>query len=312
MDIMTQPNITAIVVTYNRKRLLLESLASLKSQSLPLMRIIVIDNASTDKTKESLSESGWLDSEFVTYSRLNKNTGGAGGFSYGLAMAISQGADWIWMMDDDAMPHIDALAGLMKVANDPRTIYGSTPVFGDILSWRVTAIASDGKKYHLESAIDMPDETEVDFLPFLGILIHRQLVEKIGLPDPGFFIAADDVEYTVRAKKIGAKLIQVGKSRIKHPPASKYQIHVLGHTIYCLRLPPWKRYYDTRNRLLLARKHYGKRLYTETIPGSFVRLFGALLYEPQKACQLWAFIAGSVDGLMGYKGLRHPLWRIPL
>lgn len=308
---MTKPDVTAILVTYNRKRLLIECLTALKRQNLRPERIIIVDNASSDGTEEYLSEAGWLDSAFVTYHRFDTNTGGAGGFSQGLSLASKQNGDWYWMMDDDAIPHPDALAELMKVANDPRNLYGSTPLCGDILSWGITIISSDGKKRYLENIHDMPNVAEVAFLPFLGFLAHRQLVEKMGIPDSGYFIAADDVEYTVRAKSFGAKLIQVGNSRIEHPLASKYHILILGHAIYCLKLPPWKRYYDTRNRLLLARKHYGKRLYTETIPGSFVRMVGALIYEPQKWLQLWAFFTGFIDGMFGYKGSRHSFWRIP-
>ena len=311
MSVASNIKVIAVVVTYNRKKLLLKCLSYLKTQKFCPYLILVLDNASTDGTKEALLEDGCLKSELIFYHRLNDNTGGAGGFSHGLELALTKGADWVWMMDDDAMPHSDALFELMRVAKDPDNIYGSTPILGKQLSWGVMVTANDGSKRYFDNTADMPCKAEVEFLPFLGILIHKEMVKKIGLPDPGFFIAADDVEYTVRAKRIGAKLIQVGKSRIEHPPAKRYQISVFGHTIYCLKLSPWKRYYDTRNRLLLAKKHYGKRLYSETIPGSFVRMFGTLLYEPQKGLQLWAFVAGFIDGLLERKGKRHSFWGIP-
>lgn len=81
-------------------------------------------------------------------------------------------------------------------------------------------------------------------------------------------------------------------------------------TFVYLQLPPWKRYYDTRNRLLIARKYHGYRLVTHTLPGSLVRLVFALWYEPHKLAQFWAFAAGLFDGLMGIKGKRHIWWRI--
>jgi GT2 family glycosyltransferase len=307
---MSELNITALVVTFNRKESLLNCLAALERQTLLPTRILIIDNASTDGTYKALESTGILKSDCVIYHRLEKNTGGAGGFSFGLDFAINKKADWVWMMDDDALPDTNALYELMNIADDPTNIFGSTPVHGNVLSWGVVVTLPDGSNHYFEDINDMPDSAEVVFLPFLGILIHRQMVEKIGLPDAGFFIAADDVEYTLRAKKTGAKLIQAGKSRIEHPSSSRYQMHILGRTIYCLRLPPWKRYYDTRNRLLLARRHYGMRLYSETIPGSLVRFLGALLHEPQKGTQMWAFIAGFIDGLLGYKGMRHLFWGI--
>ena len=303
-------NITAVVVTRNRSKLLSNCLSSLKRQTLKPKTTIIIDNASTDGTHLYLKKEGFLNSKNIVYRYLKKNTGGAGGFSHGLRLAISKGADWVWMMDDDALPHDNALNELMKVTDNPYNVYGSTPVAGSRLSWGVMAISSDGSKAYIEDVCDMPNVTEVVFLPFLGILIHRNMVEKIGTPDSGFFIAADDVEYTVRAKKIGAKLIQVGRSRIDHPPASMYRINILGRTIFCLKLPPWKRYYDTRNRLLIAKKHYGNRLYSETIPGVLVRFLAALVFEPQKGSQMWAFFTGFIDGLLGLKGMRHSIWGI--
>jgi GT2 family glycosyltransferase len=305
-------SVTAVVVTYNRKKLLLECLGALSRQTLPPKCIVVIDNASNDGTYELLTEHQLFRPSSIKYHRMENNAGGAGGFSYGLQLAISNEADWIWMMDDDAIPHSSALNELMKIAVDPNNIYGSTPSRGDIMSWGAMVLTLQNDKIYVEKADDMPNTAEVVFLPFLGILIHRTMVAKIGLPDPGFFIAADDVEYTLRAKKIGAKLIQAGKSKIDHPLSLRYQVNILGHTIYCLKLPPWKRYYDTRNRLLIAHKHYGIRLLTETLPGSFVRLWGALVYEPQKRLQIWSFLAGTIDGLLGKKGLRHSVWRIPV
>ena len=79
--------------------------------------------------------------------------------------------------------------------------------------------------------------------------MHRALVARIGLPDASFFLAADDLEYCLRAANAGARRILVAASRISHPLAQVYSLRLLGKTFYCLSLPPWKRYYDTRNRI---------------------------------------------------------------
>jgi len=76
-------------------------------------------------------------------------------------------------------------------------------------------------------------------------------------------------------------------------------VSLFGREILCLRLPPWKRYYDTRNRLLVARKHRGAEFYYKTIPGTLVRLFTVLWLEPNRRAQAWAFFGGFVDGVLG-------------
>lgn len=133
-------------------------------------------------------------------------------------------------------------------------------------------------------------------------------MERIGLPDEDFFLAADDVDYCLRARANGADIVAVGKSRLRHPAAEVYPLQLPWRKLWCLKLPPWKRYYDVRNRLFVARNHYGLAFYYQTIPGYFLRLIGSLLCEDRRPAQLKAFYAGMVDGLRGKKGRRHELW----
>ena len=299
-------SITAVVVTYNRKSLLQQCLQALIAQTRKPDRIVVVDNASTDGTRELIQERQWLSRADVELLALKENTGGAGGFAAGIAHAVAGSADWIWIMDDDAEPHADALAELMKVATDPANIYGSLATNGPDTSWTTTLV--DHPQRIVDHAVDVPQCARVQSLPFLGFMIHRDLVGTIGLPDAGFFIAADDIEYCMRAERAGADIFIAGTSRIEHPKSDRYTARVPGRDLICLRLAPWKRYYDTRNRLLIARKYYGWRLLTHTIPGSLVRLYAALRYEPRKLAQLGAFCAGMFDGLCGIKGRRHAKW----
>jgi GT2 family glycosyltransferase len=301
-------SITAIIVSYNRLSLLRKALAAHAEQTSQPTRLLIVDNASTDGTREMLAAEGWLDRPGVELLALPENTGGAGGFAAGMKHAFDNGAQWVWMMDDDAEPHPDALAELMRVAADPMQIYGSLAVCGDETSWLTTVL--DPPLGEVDQSDDVPACAEVQSLPFLGFLVHRDLVARIGLPDASYFIAADDVEYCVRAQRAGAKVMMAGKSHIEHPKSRPTSIDILGKTVVFLSLPPWKRYYDTRNRLLIARRHYGSRLFTQTIPGSLVRLVAAMRQEPRKLTQLHAFAAGFIDGLLGIKGKRHAFWRI--
>ena len=305
---MSSPTITAIIVTYNRKKLLERCLSAITTQTRRPDAVLVIDNASTDGTPAWLHKWMPLHLPQATLIALDQNTGGAGGFAAGMKLAFENGAEWVWMMDDDAEPHPEALEQLMRVATDPSHVYGSLAVCGDETSWLTTVL--NPPLGEVERPEDVPEHAEVQSLPFLGFLFHRDLVARIGLPDTGYFIAADDVEYCVRAQHAGAKIIMASRSRIEHPKSRPYKVKVLGRTLTCLALPPWKRYYDTRNRLLIARRHYGIKLFTQTIPGSLVRLFAALWQEPDRPAQLRAFCAGFWDGLWGIKGKRHEKWGI--
>ncbi|MBK6736666.1 MAG: glycosyltransferase [Haliea sp.] len=279
-----------------------------QSQSRPPDRVFVIDNASTDGTGSWLGE--WLPVHMPHASvvLMAENEGGAGGFARGLSDAINGGADWVWMMDDDARPHPSALEELLLVANDPKNVYGSLALNGDDTSWEITLEAENGRV--VGRVKDVPARARVHSLPFLGFLLHRSLVAKIGLPDASFFILSDDTEYCLRARASGAQIVIAGNSRIDHPKTERYVAHLPFMRLTYLRLPPWKRYYHTRNKLIIARRYYGFRLLTQTIPGLLVSLIAAVCYEPNKLKQIWAFIAGMVDGLAGRAGRRHEKWGI--
>lgn len=299
--------IHAIVVTYNRKQLLLRCIFAILKQTRRPDKILIVDNASTDGTLETLNHHELLARDDIEILQLPENTGGAGGFSSGIQSSFENKADWVWVMDDDAIPHEDALANLLDRELDPSNLYGSVAVFHDDLSWPMRS-RNHGAKTTIYKISEAPKQTEVDFIPFLGLLISKKLVSKIGIPDAGFFIAADDVDYCLRARRNGAKIFLVASSRIQHPLSERNKIWIPFRFFYSLRLPPWKRYYDVRNRFFVAKNHYGLALYYSTIPGSFLRLIVTLIHEPQRIQQCKAFFAGMLDGLTDKKGRRHEKW----
>ena len=99
-------NIVAVIVTYNRKKLLLECINSLLKQENISCDIIVIDNKSTDGTETAIKS---LASEKIRYINTGTNLGGAGGFNFGIKKAVEFGYDYVWLMDDDCIPKSTAL-----------------------------------------------------------------------------------------------------------------------------------------------------------------------------------------------------------
>ncbi|MEG0431498.1 MAG: glycosyltransferase [Anaerovoracaceae bacterium] len=297
-------NIYVIVVTYNRKILLSACLEKLLEQSFNFSRLIVVNNASTDGTEDYIRESGFLNNQKIIWMNLSKNTGGAGGFAAGMKYAFEHSADYVWMMDDDAVPHLTALEELIRYAT-PEHIYGSLAVNGDDTAWATTLLA-DNKTVHLKNQV--PELAEVKSLPFLGFLTSKEIYQNIGLPDASYFIAADDVEYCMRAQHAEHKIFICGNSQIEHPKSDRYEANILGKKLTYLNLVPWKRYYDTRNRLLIAKRYYGLKLYTQTVPSLIFRLIVALGSGKDRLKQIKAFFAGFYDGVFHNTGRRHDKW----
>src|SRR3712207_2008592 len=115
------PTVCALVLTRNRRELLLECLAALDRQTTPVARVVVVDNASTDGTEEAVRA---LDlGERLVYRRLQRALGGAAACSGGGEIAREPDADWLWIRDDDAEPRDDTLERLLAAtaAAEPGT-----------------------------------------------------------------------------------------------------------------------------------------------------------------------------------------------
>lgn len=295
--------IVAIVVTYNRKELLIQCINALLTQSRVPEKILIVNNASTDETLDYLQYRELDTHSTIDILTLPENIGGAGGFSAGLKYVLDHGADYIWMMDDDATPHSNALENLIRHTT-PDCIYASLAVQDEQISWEMTVKEKNNWKV-THNPKDISQIMEVYCLPFLGFMIHRNIVEKIGLPDEGFFITADDTEYCLRAKNQGYKLYLIGDSLIEHPKAHHQKYKILGKTINYVSLPAWKRYYDTRNRIFISKKYFGLRLYSQTLPSLFFRFILTMIHDENKLKQLKAYFFGCYDGLMSRNGKRH-------
>ena len=107
--------VIAVIVTYNRKELLKECVEAVLNQDYKNCDILIVDNASTDGTREYVKE--LLKNNRVHYMNTGANLGGAGGFNFGIKEAYKLGCDFIWIMDDDCIVHKDSLVNLLN-AND--------------------------------------------------------------------------------------------------------------------------------------------------------------------------------------------------
>lgn len=306
------PAITAVVVTYNRADLLLEALAALRAQSLPLAGIVIVDNASTDDTPQRLHAAGLLDRPEIHYQREAVNGGGAGGFAAGMATCLSRGAEWIWLLDDDAIATPGAAAALAAARPRSDAVYASVALYQDErgqarLCWPATL---DGSGEVTRDPARLAPCQPSASLPFLGFLVSAALVRRIGPPAAEFFLSGDDIEYVERARRHGAASYLVPASRLAHPRPPDYSLRLAGRSFFCLRLAPRRRYFYVRNKLVIARRHYGHRLYTSTIPGLLLRLLATLAVEPARWRQLRAHALAFFDawaGRMGDPPTRHSL-----
>jgi glycosyltransferase involved in cell wall biosynthesis len=196
--------VAAVVVTYNRKDYLARLLPSLLASTRPLDAIYVVDNASTDGTPDFLAEQ-FGDVPTVRPVLLEENTGGSGGFYSGVLAAYADGHDWFWLMDDDVTAIPDGLEGLLRFADRSGCIHGRRVDFhGGAFFWqpRINEPLGIPLPYLRDPFLGGADVFETNSGVFEGMLVSRDVVAKIGPPDPRFFITWDDAVYALVASRV--------------------------------------------------------------------------------------------------------------
>ncbi len=189
-------NIAIIVVTYRRNELLQLLFDSLASQDRAPRWIVVVDNdGQADALVEEVRPT--LPATRIEYHRSPSNLGGAGGFALGVETAMALGAEWLWFMDDDVMLLPDALSRMEQWAKKHQIFIGRRqnhdgseffyqPRFNNFLAIPVPDLSFDFAK---------ADAFLTDVVSFEGCVVHRSIVETIGVPDARFFISWDDIIY---------------------------------------------------------------------------------------------------------------------
>jgi rhamnopyranosyl-N-acetylglucosaminyl-diphospho-decaprenol beta-1,3/1,4-galactofuranosyltransferase len=210
----TAPAVVAVIVAYNRRDLLLEALGALKAQTAPLEAVVVIDNHSDDDSAE-IAREFWPEVDLV---RLARNTGGAGGFATGIAVAIARHEpDWVWLMDDDTIPAPTALAELLSAVEQPGVVLAGSRV-----------VWTDGKDHPMNTPrrkpfvrrAELQEAEERGVVPvrsssFVSMLVSADRVREAGLPIADYFIWNDDFEFSTRMLR-GGRGLYVPRSVVVH------------------------------------------------------------------------------------------------
>lgn len=253
------------IVTYNRKKYLLEELRSLTTGSLKPNSIIVVDNCSSDGTPEMLgANSDAFNSTQrinfqnidVFYIRNDSNYGGSRGFKQVFEFFLDNNCgDYLWVMDDDVLPQNNCLEELLKGFDDSTEVVCPTRI-GDnfketfITDYKINNIIGYTRKQRVCLTHEIPENgfIYVKFFPFEGPLFTKNIITKVGLPDESYYFQYDDGDYAIRCSK---------KTKIKYIANAilNRQIPVNFNTTF-----DENRYYYTLRNQVVFNKRYCKKI----------------------------------------------------
>ncbi|WP_316668476.1 glycosyltransferase [uncultured Propionibacterium sp.] len=210
------PRVVVVVVAWNRAELLERCLDALGAQMRRPDALVVIDNASTDESPRVAADHRAV-TEVIT---LPTNTGGAGGFASGIAVACNRhGADLVWIMDDDTVPAPSALQALLAARDRyprPVAILASRADWHDGREHPMnTPRARIGARREQRRGAARIGCRPIRSASFVSILIDARAIHDEGLPISDYFLWNDDFEYTTRLLRFREGLY-VPASRVQH------------------------------------------------------------------------------------------------
>ncbi|MFZ0323498.1 MAG: glycosyltransferase [Actinomycetes bacterium] len=284
------PTVHAVVVAYNRRELLVEGLAAIARQERTVDVVHVVDNASTDGTADAVRAAH----PDVRLHVLPTNTGGAGGFAAGLAFALADGADLVWLMDDDTVARTDTLGALL----DARDRYPGQPPA--LVASRVLWV--DGRDHPMNTPRTKPGATAAErraalsvgcqpvrSASFVSVLVDADAVRAVGLPQAAFFLWNDDFEFTTRLLR-GRPGLACPASVVEHRTK----------TFGASEADPGERfYYEVRNKVWTFARSNGLSPREKAIyGGSTLRRWGQTFARSKNRAVLASGLRrGLVDGL---------------
>ncbi len=264
----------AIVLTFDARTALEDCLAGLRAQTRPVDAILVVDNASTESVADLVTAT-----PSAALLRLADNRGPAGGYAEGLGAFLQSDSTHAWVMDDDCLPAPLALEAQLAITDRAPVVMAGT--------------------------VDHDTREIADTQGWWGVLIAREVVEAVGVPDPALFWWTEDTEYLQwRIPRAGFRVERCTEAEI-----------TVRRTRRDAAKPAWKYYYEARNqvyyRLVTQRlhapptpSHLRRRIRAARAARSVGKLAARALVREhtQRARKLGMVGRGTLDGLRGRLG----------
>ena len=263
--------VSIIILNWNGKNNTLECLESVKEIDYSNFEVIVVDNGSTDGSPTEIRRQY----PEITVLETGKNLGYAEGNNVGIRYAIAQRADFVFLLNNDAIVDSQILNSFLEATQlypDAGIFGGKVYDYGEPNKIQFAGAIWDEKTCYFlhmgEGEIDdgktFESYREVDFAIGCVLFFRKELIEKVGYLEPKFFLNYEETDWCFRSRRSGYKCIFVPKAKVWHKGAASF----------AGQLSPLYVYFMTRNELLWAERNLKfkhrvrlyKRLFSELMP----------------------------------------------
>lgn len=237
----------AFVMTFNRPTVLPDTLNKLLDQTHPPDCIAVIDNGNDTATRQVVAD---LKRPEIHYHPMPENLGPAGAAAFGLQWLVEQGFEWLYWGDDDDPPPTPTTLEQLLALRDEEGI-AATGLSGTLFDWK-TGKVQRRQDHELKGIL------EVDIISGgQQWILHRCVVEQVGLPDARLFFGAEEMEYSLRIRRAGFRMLVDGKLHLEgRQRANRLNFQRPG--VMSSRRPIWRQYYSTRNYIFMMQNTFGR------------------------------------------------------
>jgi GT2 family glycosyltransferase len=296
------PQVTIIVLNWNGLNDTLDCLKSLDQLDYQGYEVVVVDNGSVDGSVPVIRERF----PSVTIIENDENLGYAGGNNVGLRYAMTQGADYTFLLNNDTVVDPAFLRILVDTAEAEPTVGIAGPTIyyherpdviwsaGGAIDWQRGSTRMVGLDERDEGQFGREPRT-VDFVTGCAMLVRRAALEQVRLLDERFFAYYEETEWCVRASRAGFKIVHAPLAHIWHKISPATQAD-----------SPLVHYYMTRNRLLfLKATRAGLRAWFHTLFTEYLRILIGWSVRPKwrsKKAQRKAMIQAIYDAWRGQWG----------
>jgi GT2 family glycosyltransferase len=286
--------LVAVVLNWNGGTDTLDALASLAA-----VETVVVDNGSTDGSADAVAER-FPEVELI---RTGVNLGFSGGNNVGIRRALERGADWVLLLNNDAVAD-SALPAALEAAAQVRpdagvlackVLFAEPP---DVLMYAGGGVnlrlgywgRQDGFGERDDGRYD--ELRDVDRATGAAMAVSRRAIERVGLLDESLFAYAEDAEWCIRIRRAGLAVVFVPDAKVWH----------VGSASTGGLFSPTSLYYDTRNMITVAERHDplppGRRALRRGV------IVGAHLLAARSPSAARAVVQGWRDGAHGRLGRR--------